>query len=377
MIDQSPTTFLTGATGFLGHYLLRDLLRSGRRMVVMLRAPLIESRERLTKLMRPLEIDLNEYIDADQLVLVAGALPDELPEPTWGRTDEIVACAACLQLLANGNQEPHRTNVLGTQSIIEWAERHGCRSIHAVSTAYVCGYTQGTVREVFHYPQPTFQTDYERSKWIAEDKLREWSNLPERSLTVYRPSFLVGDSANGYTTQFGGFYQFARLVSLLKEQNNGNNGHTTYVPLRIPGYPTDQIQNLVPVDFASKTIARIMDDPAFHGRIYHVADPSPPTWEFFKACMEDYFGLHGGYFVPPEEIKAEVNTPESLMWEKYDLLLPRLRHLPRFDCSNTLAFLASRGLTFPSFDRDRITTLLDYARSRNWGTRSGRLARAH
>ena len=70
-------------------------------------------------------------------------------------------------------------------------------------------------------------------------------------LTVYRPSILVGDSRTGQTSQFGGFYQFVRMFSILKQEYGADdNGESTYIPLRIPGRPDDP-QNFVPVDFAA------------------------------------------------------------------------------------------------------------------------------
>ena len=378
MSQHIPTTFLTGATGLLGHYVLRDLLLKGRRVVAMLRPPIDGARERLGDLLSPLGINLDAYVDDDRLVLVEGALPDELPSPTWGKTDEIVACAASLQLLSNGNLEPQKTNVLGTQELLRWADRHAVRNLHAVSTAYVCGFTSSVVREEFHRTEPTFQTDYERTKWIAESMLHKWATQPGRILTIYRPSFLVGDSTTGYTTQFNGFYQAARLISILKEQHKGHNGDLTYIPLRIPARPETPFQNLVPVDYASQVIAEVVCEPRFHGRIYHLTDPAPPRFSDFKSCMEEYFGLHGGYFADARDMSKDMSTAESLLWEKYDLLMPRIQHTPNFDCTNVHDVLTAMGMTFPVIDRDRFFTLLDYAESKGWGTKSnGRLARSH
>ncbi len=41
------TTLMTGATGFLGIYVLRDLLERGHRVVALLRPPLSSNRRRL------------------------------------------------------------------------------------------------------------------------------------------------------------------------------------------------------------------------------------------------------------------------------------------------------------------------------------------
>lgn len=338
----------------------------------MLRPPLPESKRRLCGLTRQLHFDLVPYIDRGQLVLVPGRLPDELPAPDWGQTDDILSCAASLQLFPNGNEEPHRTNVLGTEMLLEWAGRHDVKRIHAVSTAYVCGSHTEPVGEVVHHPKPKFQTEYEHSKWIAETRLTAWGEQDGHVMTITRPSFLVGDSQTGYTSQFGGFYQLARMVSILKDQYaNGHNGDPTHVPLRIPGRPDDP-QNFVPVDFASRLIAEIVLDESLHGRIYHLTDPTPPTNDHVKCCLEDYFNIRGGSFVDPSETNGDHTPAEALLWEAYEVMAPRVTHNPVFQQNNTREVMDALGIEFPALDRDRFFTLLDFAIARRWGLRADR-----
>jgi nucleoside-diphosphate-sugar epimerase len=372
MTQPPSTTFLTGATGFLGHYVLRDLLLRGRRVVAMLRPPLPASARRLRDMALKIGIETSEYIDRGQLVYCEGALPDALPTGhPWGATIDLVSCAASLQLFSNGNGEPYHTNVTGVEALIDWARGAGVRTIHAVSTAYVCGAYKDNVREVFHPEPPSFQTEYERSKWIAEGKLAEWGREEGNTLTVLRPSFLIGDTTTGYTTQFGGFYQFARLVALMAEHyRDGSNGNGTYISHRIPGAKNDPVQNLVPVDHASRLVAEIVLDPTLHGRIYHLTDPAPPTWDDFKRWLEDYFHVCGGFYV--DELPPDHNPAETLLWEKYDLLMPRIHHHVQFDNCNARQVMERGKFCFPKLTHERFTLLLDYAASQRWGQKNGR-----
>lgn len=359
---------MTGATGFLGNFILRDLLQRGVRVIAMLREPMASSRECLQSRLRKINVDLGEYAGAGRLQFVAGELPDRLPEISGDAPTEIISCAASLQLFTNGNDEPFRTNVAGALGLIEWAKRKEIRRIHAVSTAYVCGsYTQ-EVREVFHYPAPEFFTEYERSKWVAESHWSEWAQCKKNTLTVYRPSFLIGDSTSGYTTQFGGFYQLARMVSLLKEEYGSDNESSTYLPLRIPGRADDP-QNFVPVDFAARMIAEIVCDESLHGRIYHLTDPCPPTNANIKRFMEDYFRMHGGYFAADEDILATSSDAETFLWKQFHLLTPRVTHNPRFELQNTLEVMRTTGIRFPSMNRELFFTMLDRAIADQWGRR--------
>jgi nucleoside-diphosphate-sugar epimerase len=257
--------------------------------------------------------------------------------------------------------------------LLAWARHHDVRTFHAVSTAYVCGGLKDNVREVFHAEPPTFQTDYERTKWFAERKLREWAEGNGRSFSVLRPSFLIGHSETGYTTQFGGFYQFARLVAMMAEHyRDDSSTEPTCIPHRIPGRPNDPIQNLTPVDFASRIVAEVVLKPDLHGRIYHLTDPAPPTWNDFKEWLDEYFNIYGGSFADSDNLSNGRSPVESLLWEKYDLLVPRIHHHIKFDQTNTREVMRRIGLEFPALHKQRFFKMLDYAASQRWGQKNGR-----
>lgn len=367
MSKGSLKTFMTGATGFLGNFLLRDLLEQGRMMVAMVRPPLEKSRERLHHCIEQIGMDLAKYLDSGQLVLVEGALPEDLPDLSDHGINDILSCAASLQLFGNGNEEPYRTNVEGTQNLIALARTLGVRHLHAVSSAYVCGSYTDRVREVFHHPRPDFQTEYERSKWFAELHFAEWGAEAGHALTVYRPSFLVGDSQSGYTSQYGGFYQLARMVSLIKQEYGAkDNGSSTYIPLRIPGSP-EEPQNLVPVDFASRVIAHVMADESLHGRIYHLTDPTPPTNAEIKRYMEEYFKMHGGFFTGETEPNEGDGPPDTLLWEQSKIVTPRIFHNPYFEQDNMTRVIQKAGIDFPAMNQERFFTLIDFAIASRWG----------
>lgn len=373
MNDGVKTTLMTGSSGFLGHFVLRDLLRRGRRVVALLRPPLGRTTRQLESLLKQLDFELKPFINSDQLLIIKGTLPDDLPSQSWGHTDDILSCAASLQLFSNGNQEPFKTNVAGTDALLEWARRYDVRNIFAVSTAYVCGSYLEAVKEVFHHPCPEFLTEYERSKWMAETRLVDWAGESGNTLTVLRPSVLVGDSTTGYTTQFGGFYQFARLMSILRNQYADQNGSgRVHVPLRLPGRPHDP-HNFVPVDYAAQIIGEVVCNPHRHGRIYHLTDPQPPTNEQIKQWLEDYFQISGGYFVESDQSHREPVLDEPQLGEDAEVLIKRIAHNPRFDQENTRALMREVGMSFPILTRKRFFSLLDYAVRQRWGQRATRV----
>ena len=124
------------------------------------------------------------------------------------------------------------------------------------------------------------------------------------------------------------------------------------------------------LDIASRIITEVVTDPERHGRIYHLTDPAPMTNDDVKQHLEAYFRMHGGYFVDPDDGTDQPSLAESLLWEKYDVVTRRATHTPRFDQANTREVMQATGVGFPSIDRDRFFTLLDYAVARNWGQRA-------
>ena len=76
---------LTGVTGFLGHYLLAELLAHPRvRCHVVLRPPVLRSCDRLERLLAEIGLDLRALMSQQRVVPIEGALPDGIVAQTGG-----------------------------------------------------------------------------------------------------------------------------------------------------------------------------------------------------------------------------------------------------------------------------------------------------
>ncbi|MBI4581236.1 MAG: SDR family oxidoreductase, partial [Planctomycetes bacterium] len=315
---------ITGATGFIGHYLLARLLRAGYACAVLVRPPQSESMGRLAGLLAGVGLDAAEFIRAERLVPLEGDLDDCWPltrdatvspldasRPSrvkgWPSARElrvatIVHSAASTRFASGSDGEPERTNVRGTRRLLDWADAAGVRRFHLVSSAYVCGRSAGPVAERFEFDPAAFHNDYERAKWRAEQLCVEWagqgraddcqSQNPEngpagrrshtegsrshtgfgrgsRSLTIHRPSVVVGEFGSGRSVKFAGFYLMARATELLDRAfASACDADRQAVPLRIGARPADR-QNIVPVDYVADCMAAIVGDPGRDGRVYH------------------------------------------------------------------------------------------------------------
>lgn len=124
------------------------------------------------------------------------------------RARQIVHCAATVSFQTELD-ECRRINVDGTRRALELAERCATRGalsgfVH-VSTAYVAGTYQGMFGEADLEVGQGFRNAYERSKYEAEQLVRDRARrLP--AVTVVRPSIIVGESQTGWTPAFNVLY---------------------------------------------------------------------------------------------------------------------------------------------------------------------------
>ena len=370
MRTPSParSLLLTGGTGLLGSYVIRDLLLDGCGIAVVVRrerrssaAARIEAivrfwEEHLGKrLPRPtvLEGDLNAPLcglDADALRWVAG------------HCDTVLHNAASLTFRGpDREQEPWKSNVQGTTNVLAVAKQTGLRHFNHVSTAYVCGLRTGTVREDELDVGQEFGNDYERSKVEAERLVRDADHLD--SVTVLRPSIIVGDSRTGFTSTYHGFYVILRL------------GHTLipHVPWGVIsrealvqsfGTRDEDTKNLVPVDWVSAAISHVVQAPAARGRTYHLTNPRPVPIETIARTVEEAVRASLPEPAAREERQDGAWLAANLVGEM-DVYRTYLRDDPVFDRTDTDA--TTSHLPCPELDAATLRRMADFAIARGFG----------
>ncbi len=361
---------LTGATGLLGNYLLRDLSLAGHQLAVVVRSSRTESaRQRIESAQAGWERSLGRALPRPVV------LEGDICQPNMGfdsvaldwiarNCDSIIHNAASLSFEPiEKTGEPHRSNVEGTRNVLETARRTNIRRFHHVSTAYVCGLRTGRVFEdELDVGQPLGNV-YEESK-IAAEKLVKAADHLDRP-TVYRPSIIIGDSLTGYTTTYHGFYTPIKIVKALADRMDFNidlDGTPLVAALNMNG---TEHKNLVPVDLVSSVIANLIGRPDQHGRTYHVTSPNPTTiavmCDVMVAALAEYArtDARGKAFLPPMDELQRLFTEQMETYRSY------WRDDPEFDCSHTRE--AVPHLPCPSVDRELLLQTARYAFSSNFG----------
>ena len=362
------TVLLTGATGLLGRYLLRDLVARGTPVAVLIRGTGKQSAaDRLDALTADWDYDLAcrapavHVLEGDLTLPGLGLAPADRRWVAWHCRQVVHNGASLVFHGADRAADPWLSNVSGTANVLAACRDAGIGAVHYVSTAYVCGRRTDTVPED-DAPRPVaYRNDYEASKAEAERLVRA-SGL---AATVYRPAVIVGDSATGFTSTYHGLYLYLQYMwRLSRRAARGPDGRWP-APIRYT-LTGNERRNLVPVDWVSAVIADIIARPDAHGRTYHLTpDPAVTTREL-DAAMADYFGYTGPTFGGPDALAGGDLNPTEAGYYKHIARYERYWAAePRFDAANTRA--AVPGRPCPRVDGPVIRRLIDFAVRDGWG----------
>ncbi|GHG75621.1 amino acid adenylation domain-containing protein [Streptomyces griseocarneus] len=266
---QDPKdVLLTGASGFVGVFLLHRLLRSTAARVhcpVRATSPAhAEQRVRTALARYGLRLDEAEWQRVE-------CFPGDLTQPGLGlpaghaaelarRLDLVLHNGARVNFLYPYEQL-RPANVDGTREVIRLAAPRRV-PVHFVSTvAVVAGFGTAGVREVDE-DLPLAHADgltmgYAESKWVAEGVLRRAAEqgLP---VAVYRPYEVTGDRVKGACNTE------TAICSLFK-----TIAETGVAP------DIDLPMDFVPVDHLAESVVHIATRRPADGRVYHLTNPRP------------------------------------------------------------------------------------------------------
>lgn len=264
---------LTGATGFLGAFLL-DALRAQKdtEVVCLVRAAdAAEAAARIRESLRRYRLD--DILTS--VVAVAGDLarPD-LGLGPGGFAELAPGLDAVFHNGARVNHlEPYArlraANVSGTREILRLAATAGGKPVHFVSS---CDMAIGTGANPPVLPEErtvdahsVAPNGYVASKWVAESLVRAGhaAGIPA---AVYRPSRISGDTRTGAGSTTDSFWTLIRAMLVLEAA------------------PTDVgTVDLVPVDQVAAAIVHLSKDPDSPGRTFHLTSPCPtPVTEILQ-----------------------------------------------------------------------------------------------
>jgi thioester reductase-like protein len=276
--EQPPKAiFLTGATGFLGAFLLHELLAQTKATIYcLIRATdTQEAGRRIQRTLEDYRIWRNEW--RHRLVPVAG----DLRYAQFGlSTPMFQHLASTIDVIYHAGAQVHylypyyalkAANVLGSVEVLRLASQERVKPVHYVSTIAVAAMTTSGLwkRENDNLPMAMPPMGYAQSKWVAEGimRLAQARGVP---IAIYRPGRVGSHSQTG-TANRDDF--FVRLL-------------TGCIQLGLaPDIP--MVENLIPVDYAAQAIVRLSQQPTFENETCHLLNPQSITWQWVAGVMQD------------------------------------------------------------------------------------------
>lgn len=271
--SHRPQTLLTGSTGLIGRYLLADLSRSRLPVAVLVRSTRFQSAsERIESVLAGLERRSGRsfvrpvILDGD---LTKPHLGLSRNQRDWvarncGRVLHSAASLSFKSAAEHPDGEPYRTNVEGTERLLEFCCETGIHEWHYVSTAYVCGLRSGVVLEDERSVGQSFANDYEHSKVQAETLLSGAAEID--SLTVYRPSIVIDAELGSALSDKTLYNTFSTYLMLAKQFGLPEPGEW----LGLLGLTGNERKNVVKADWVARMIVQILRHPTLYDRTYHL-----------------------------------------------------------------------------------------------------------
>ncbi|BAY75452.1 polyketide synthase thioester reductase subunit HglB [Nostoc linckia NIES-25] len=366
-IGEPKNIFLTGGTGFLGAFVIRELLQETKADIYCLvRADNAEAGK--TKLQNNLQqyaIWQEEY--NSRIIPVVGDL--SLPLLGLGleqfqilaaKIDSIYHSGALLNYVYPYSALK-AANVLGTQEVLRLACQIKVKPVHYVSSVAVFEspvYAGKVVKEQdeFNHWEGIY-LGYSQTKWVAEKlvKIARDRGLP---VTIYRPPLISGDSKTGICNT----HDFINLMA---------KGC-----LQMGSFPdVEYMMDMSPVDYVSKAIVYLSRQKESIGKAFHLQHPQPAPLKVLVDWIRSF-----GYsveMIPYEKWQSElINNVSSVdnplytlrpflleRWSDEQLTIPDLylqARRPHISCQDTLHALAGSSIACPTIDSQLFMTYTAY-----------------
>ena len=329
--------FLTGATGFLGAFLLKDILEnySKSKVYCLVRAKThAEGRQKVIQNLKKYQIEDEKL--STRIIPVLG----DLSISQLGLSSEkfnqlakeldVIFHSGALVNHAYSYEQHKAANVNGTQEILRLASQAKTKVVHYISTVGVYPAVQNSDKPLLEDDRLEFAGElvggYSQSKWVAE-KIALSARSRGLPINIYRPGRITGHSKTGVWNLDDALSRIIKSCIQLKMMPN--------IEGRI---------DFTPVDYVS-------------GTIVHISQQSKNLNQTFNLVNTDYLSLDDlfiniknfGFTLEKVDYniwrKTLINTLEAGIKNALHPYLPLINEnqidfiTPIYDCTDTLKAL--------------------------------------
>ncbi|KAB8320088.1 non-ribosomal peptide synthetase [Tolypothrix campylonemoides VB511288] len=363
-VTEPCCIFLTGATGFLGAFLLHELLlQTSADIYCLVRSSNSEEgKKRIQETLESYLLWTESFMS--RIIPIVG----DLSQPFLGLSSEQ------FQMLANKIDIIYHNgalvnfiypysalkahNVLGTQEILRLAVQIKVKPVHFISTMSVFSSSTYTEAKVIleedsleNWKELTL--GYSQSKWVAE-KLIMAARSRGLPVCIYRPGTISGHSQTGVCQTDDFLWRMIKGCS------------------QLGSFPDiDFMVDMTPIDYVSKTIVHLSRQKESLNKAFHLLNPHSIHLNQLLKWMQDF-----GYTfekISYEHWRAKLidATKQSLDNAAYPLISLFSERIsseqitnsitePKFDCQNTFAGLANSSIICPPIDDKLLNTYFSY-----------------
>ncbi|PVU97968.1 hypothetical protein BB559_001852 [Furculomyces boomerangus] len=360
---KPPVFLLTGATGFLGAYVLSNIISRHKNAIVYC---LTRAKSEQQAMDRVKNAGLSNFVweSTWETNNQVRALVGDLSLPHLGLDDsnwELV-CSEVDVIVHNGAlvnwvwpyEKLRAPNVLGTLEAIKLSSEHHPKPLVFVSSTSVLDtphYVQVgesslngvEERDNLEGSRVGLRSGYGQSKWVSE-KLLSRAKEMGYPVTIVRPGYVVGDSKNGVTNTDDFVWRLVKGCVELGKSPAMNN-----------------VVNLCPVDYVAQVVVEAASLPSsLDNLVYHVFNKQ----QFRFQNLFDLISLYGYDISNTEYIEwrdalltytvSESTNEDSALFPLLHFVLddlPTSTRAPDLDISNTSRLMEHSGITCPDINK--------------------------
>ena len=362
--EQPKKVLITGVTGFLGAFLLRELLEQTQADIFCLvRATsyAVGSQDIQNNLKK---YGLWQVKYSDRIKPIIG----DLAKPQLGVSNDtletlskeiqaIYHSGAAISLI-HPYSTLHAANVKGTEELLKIAAKYRLKPFHFISTLDVFQTSEAFSHEPLTESSLLKAADavkfdgYTKSKWVSEKMV--WAagklGLP---VSVYRPAMISGHSQTG----------ICNTGDLMNRLIKGF--------IQLGAAPeSDMVVNIAPVDFFSKGLIHLSLQRESLGKGFNFINPRPVSMPDFVAAINDCgYNIQQVTYRQWQKLLTQnirkVDGIVSVLTSKEDLNKPSYIerssvNAKQVSCENVLSGLRISGIRCPEINGEFLQPYLDY-----------------
>lgn len=352
---------LTGATGFIGAFLLYELLRTTQAKIhCLIRAENTESaKDKIRKSLQSYNL-CEQWQDSfsNRIIPIVGDLSQPLLGLSQNQFDNL--SHEIDTIYHNGAWVHHTlpysqlkaTNVLGTQEVLRLACKNKIKPVHFISTISVFAGTNKIISEdqpldVNHTPVG----GYAQTKWVAEKlvTIARQRNLP---VSIYRIGAVSGHSQTGVFNRNDFLYKMIQGCVQLGSAPIG-----------------DMMLDIMPVDYVTQAIVHLSKHSESWGKVFHLVHPQPVSVDVLFEQL-DFMG-YPVQRLPYEQwreklVKIIENSPNHPLYAIASLFSANSNNSEadikplQFNTHNTLTGLTDTSIICPAIDAQLLSVYISY-----------------